>query len=258
MKRLALVFVLLLVLVLAVVLTTRFIVGSGSSTTVFKYGDFSKYTAGSGSVAASKVRSIELDWVSGSIQIIEDNVPDVRFEEICSSKLDSSNCMYWYLDGSTLRIKWCRSGISGTTLKSSKDLVIVVPKGTALDNLEANCTSAAIDVQTNASDLKINSVSGSIVVFGSYGDSVRVNNVSGSVYLDYAHCPEKVTFDTVSGNATLAIPASSGFTATLKSLSGKLFCDIPATVSSGTYIAGDGKSVIKGESVSGNVTIKAK
>ncbi|MCQ2412399.1 MAG: DUF4097 family beta strand repeat-containing protein [Sphaerochaetaceae bacterium] len=258
MKRLLLIVVLILAFVVAL---TAVIVsrnpGSNGVMSLYKYDNASKYTAGPGSVDASKVSDLHVDWVSGSVTIVEGDVSSVRFDESCKTTLDAKTCMYWYLDGSTLRIKWCRSGLSKASHQSSKDLTVVVPRGMLLNSLEVSSVSSSILSKVDALNCKVNGVSGPVSLDGSYADSVTVNNVSGSVNLCYGVCPKKVSIDVVSGSAVLAIPAQSGFTATLHSVSGKFSCDIPTSVNSGKYVAGDGKASIKMDSVSGSLKIQA-
>ncbi len=221
---------------------------------IYRYDDADRYSIGDGSVPASRVKDLEIDWLSGNVSVVYGSGSEVTIAESFSGNLSQDQLVRWYLDGSTLRIKFQKSGIVwGDT--GSKDLTVVLPRGMALDELDMDCVSADFNVEVDASEYDVESVSGDFNLSASGSRSVDVGTVSGDCNLRMQQCPSNVDMKSVSGSISLWIPSDSGFTAEISTVSGKINCSIPVTTSGKRIVAGNGSAEIEMESVSGDLNI---
>ncbi len=223
---------------------------------VYRYDDGKKYSVGDGEVPASKVSEMEIDWVSGEVSVVYGNVSSINFTESYRGSLSEDQLLHWYLDGSTLRLKYQKSGVVRGK-SEEKNLVVTVPKGTVLSDLDLDCVSSNFEVDVDALKYDVDTVSGNVNLSSSGARAIDVDSVSGNVNLHLLSCPAEIDVDTVSGSVNLWIPADSGFTAEISSVSGKLNTAIPVTTSGKKYIAGDGRAKFSLESVSGDLNINS-
>ncbi len=178
---------------------------------------------------------------------------------------------------------------------TGKNLVVEVPSGTSLDDFSLDCVSASADVSgfdsdnfdldsvsggvmisgVNCSNVNIDSVSGRLELTDFSADSlemdttsgkvsvsgvfssVDIDTVSGSIAATLSKCPDSFDADTISGSVTLTVPANSGFTADLSTVSGSKKCEIPAAINGNTYVCGSGSSDINICTTSGSISILA-
>ena len=52
---------------------------------VYRYDNGGKYSIGNGAVSASKVKNLEIDWVSGDVTVTYGNGDDISFSESFSN-----------------------------------------------------------------------------------------------------------------------------------------------------------------------------
>lgn len=123
------------------------------------------------------------------------------------------------------------------------------------ENLEINSTSGDVRYEGTVTSAEANTVSGGVELFGSCG-SADANTISGDLGLSSAVCPKKLSFNTTSGEAKLKLPADSGFTLSMSSVSGDFNCNFPTVRQDSKYVAGDGSASFEVNSVSGDVQIE--
>jgi len=228
---------------------------SVSSSVSYKYDNADKYIAGNGSVQASQVKKLDIDWVAGSVTVVPGSGSEVRFSEEYKGKLDEDLIMRWYLDGSTLRIKFRKAGTLIGDARE-KHLTVVVPSSLLLSNLDVDYVSCDVRVEANSVNYDFEGVSGSLNLKADTPRIVDVDTVSGNLNMEFARCPDKLEIDTVSGNVDVKIPKSSSFNARFDSVSGSFVSSIPVVMDGKRYVAGDGKSDLSLETVSGSVKIR--
>lgn len=225
-----------------------------------------------GEISASDVKNIEINWTSGSVTVLKDNVQNITFSE--NSGLNENEKLVWKLKGDTLVIDSSQFRvIIGIT--RSKDLVVTVPMNWDCKDLEINCVSADTTLQSfTATDVTISAVSGKCDFTGSCAvDKLTVETVDGDITysgtLNDLECegvsadfrgtftavPHSIDLSTVDGNIDLILPADAGFTAELDTISGKFTSDFDTVVSGSRYSCGNGACSIEIDGVSGNITI---
>lgn len=241
------------------------------------------------SVAAQDVRSLEISWLAGGVDVVvvDDDALDepvvTGVEQYNGSARDSQR-MTWQLRNGVLQIGYgsVRMGIFGCSTNDSKHLALTLPRSVAQSlesvNLSAasgtysfgpiSCNCLNIDLasgrvegeQVAAQSLDLDMASGNIDLEGSFSQSVNLKLASGNVDLVCPNaCPARMSFDVASGQVTLTIPEDSGFTASIDKLSGAFNCDIPGSWNLPNYnllVCGDGARNMDVSMASGNVTVR--
>lgn len=258
MRKLILILVCVFTLLFCLACTALIIGTRGSfSVSGIKYDNASRYTPGNGEVDANKVEAISINWISGNVRIVEGNGRSVSFSEQSEKALNKDTCMYWLLDGKTLRIQFCKSGFNGKN-RSDKELTVVVPKGMALSLLDVDFVSSTVDSEINAQKYDFDGVSGTINLSCTIESKVDIETVSSRINLDFAKCPATMDIEGVSEKISLRIPSDSGFTLSMETVSGGVDCSIPTVTKDKKMVAGDGKSILKIKSVSGSISVTGK
>lgn len=253
-------------------------VGLGVGTFVFDFG-FDSYNAiegSEGSVPASQIRKLNIEWVDGSINIQTADTDTISFRE--SGYANDDKLMVWKQTGDTLSIRYSKPSFQiGFMSIPSKDLDIIVPQSWLCDELdidtvsghvtvngmEANdidfdCTSARCDfIDCTAQDVSLTTVSGDLYYSGSL-DALTSDGVSAKCTVELLSPAKEIELDCVSGDLTLALTADTGFTASIDSLSGNISTEFDTTVRGDRYIYGDGSCNIEADTVSGDIIIKKR
>lgn len=265
----------LLILILASILIGVLLghkyITSGEFTAFF--GEVEGTVASEGSVSAEEVKSIDINWVSGSVTIVKADVTDISFQE--DAGLKEKDMMVWSQNGDKLVIHSSRTKVQIGTSKS-KDLIVTIPMDYRFDDLTIGTVSANIKADSLiANDVTIQGVSGKCTFTGenAFG-SMNVETVSGDVTFNgtlrdlvcegvsanfrghFTATPDSIDVDGVSGNIDITLPADAGFTVELDTLNGGFNSDFSTTSSGDRYICGDGHCSIEVDGVSGDINIR--
>ena len=147
------------------------------------------------------------------------------------------------------------TGVYGTKTEMSTVSGKVTCIDVTTDDLELDTTSGDVVTQnTNAETVEVDNVSGSIRLSGTF-DRINVSTVSGDASLDCAFVPSKIEVGGVSGNISISLPETAGFTANLDTVSGSINCEFPGTLGEDRITVGDGSLNIRCNTVSGNLMI---
>ena len=221
----------------------------------------------------SEITKIEINWLSGSIQIRSDpdalgievqetNLSDSRYPLVCSKE----NC--------TLKIDFCEDSLlSRTNLK--KDLILLLPPDFSLDSLEVDAASATLEVKDlTIRDVEVDSASGECHFDGCTVEQLDVDTASGdirfqgsldvldcegasaSIYAVLDNVPSRISVDTMSGDLDLTLPENAGYTLKLDAMGSAFRSDFDTTLKNGQHISGDGSCRIDVNAMSGDVTIR--
>ena len=261
----------------------------------YQYDDADMYTKG-GATISDTVENLEIDWIAGnvSIETHEDNT--VLFSEEANKDLNDTNTMYYYLEDTTLHIKFCRSG--DYTLKNvEKDLTLYIPQELNLneveiesvsanlkfteistinlevdsvsgniniknceisDEIEVDSVSGAIDIILDAKikDIDIDSVSGAITITASTIETADVSATSGKVIISSDVELTDLKLDTISGNIKLILNEVSNFTLDFDSVSGSFSSQLAMITDNDEQITGSGSGDYDINTISGSLTIE--
>lgn len=229
--------------------------------------------ASKGTINAEDVKNMEIHWTSGSVIIQHANVPNIIFSE--TDGLKKSDQMVWKLKGSTLVINCSRYQINIGKSKE-KDLVITLPLNCSLKEVEISTVSANITAdslgagkvsiegvsgkcdftgKTVLGQLKVETVDGD-VTFNGYLWALDYEGVEADFRGNFVSAPDSIDMSTVDGSIDITLPADTGFTAELETVSGNFSSDFDFTSSGKRYTCGDGKCAIEIEGVSGSINLR--
>lgn len=259
-----------------------------------RYANADKYTAGNFTYDETKVKKVEIEWLAGSVTL-SNGRGTLSVSESGEQDLSEEEQMHWWLDGTTLRIKYCKSGKELSLSKmEKKDLTVELPVFVDLEldiasgkvasegrldvgKFELDTASGGAEIgELYAEEVDIDSASGGIsldhVEVGgafrvdsasgglSVGDikaySIRINSASGGISLGLWRTVGTVELDVVSGSVHLKLlDPEEGATVQFEAVSGSLKTALPYEKNGKTYTIGKGLIPIDINVASGSVTI---
>lgn len=241
-----------------------------------KYGNSDRYSVGNFEYDTEKINSVEINWISGEINVIRKDGEKLFVEEN-SDNLDNDERVHCYIDNGTLIIHFCKSGYKYNHIDDNyKHLTVYIP-----DNVDLSIDGISADISVsdaNLDDLDIDTVSGNVDIGNIKVREISVDSVSGDISIESVNA---VTFDSesISGSMKFGdvvssdtdIDTTSGDvrfdslktdTFTADTVSGDIevenivASDISVDSVSGKVRLGiSEKAVIKIETVSGSVTL---
>lgn len=240
------------------------------------YADADSYKIGGGSVT-EPINAVEVDWVSGKIEI---SVYDGETTEISENEISDEDYKLRYrVENGRLTVHSEKSGFSfGIIGRPKKELTIKIPRAYAENLKEIKISSTSADTNLNGltvsesaeidtvsgrvtaenlntASLECDTVSGDIKASGAI-ESFDLDSTSGSAQISTSVPLKKFETDTVSGDVTVTLPENSGFTLEFDTVSGDLNCELPMTNKNGKHICNDGSAEFEADSTSGDFTIK--
>ncbi len=264
------------------------------------------------SVAADRIKKIDILWISGSVSIQPYDGDAITFSESSARSIDDNNCLIYKAEGDKLEIRFCHSrrfaeidfksfDINDLTVGlPSKELIINVPEAlcqsgelelfaasvssaasitgvtadevkldsvsgdivlenvTARDEIQAVSVSADISVVScSADELKADSVSGSISAAGCFNE-VDADSTSGEVSISTENEPKSIDIDSVSGDVKLSVTKEAGFKVDVDTVSGQVITSPGMAQQGSVYTCGDGPAEYEVQTVSGSISIEIK
>ena len=175
--------------------------------------------SGEESFSAKDVRSLKLDWLSGSATVVRYEGKEVLVSEKASVKLSEDECLRWKLSGGELSILPCANGVRNLP---TKELTVLVPWSLTLEDLNVDVASASafVDGIDTKDKLAIDAASGSLSVESCRCGELKLNSASGSQTVRLTEVRGDVDAEMASGSFTAASLSCGKFT--IESGSGSL------------------------------------
>lgn len=182
MKKIALFVALSILAVIG--LTSCVKVGSDNVKFTNKYDHAALYNPGNVPVSDA-VKTLEIDWISGSVSIESYDGTELLFNELSDSSLSEATTMhYWIENGRCLHIRFAKSG--ATFKKLDKFLMVKVPAAWKLEKMEIDNVSADVDVVgVSCDEIELDNVSANVEIRNAAVDKLAVNIVSGSLLASF-------------------------------------------------------------------------
>lgn len=249
----------------------------GSSCAGWGIGLGGKTNMGSANVPAQDVRSIDIDWAAGSVDVRPYDGEDIELVETADRGLTKGQAMRWSVKGGTLKVDY--GGWVSCLSFSSKHLTVNVPRSLAAqlesvdidgasgdyrvadlgcETFDFDLASGELEAQGLAcGDLKVDVASGKAFVDAQVVDQVRLHAASGRAELALRETPPRsIDADLASGNVTVTLPEGSGFTARVEKASGQFSTEFETTMrGDSTYACGGGGTDIKVGMASGSFAL---
>ncbi len=265
------------------------LVGCGTRMSVYPNSD--KYLKGNQEYEQN-IDTLDIDWISGSVTIVEDaTIEGVKIEEE-TNLTDEKELVHTYLSEGKLSVKYFASGHSCSRLFNvKKDLTITYKPGLKEINIDLtsgsvkaetmtsqlvdiDITSGSINVGTiTSNNVKLDATSGNMTVDTIVSGKVKTELTSGSITINHMTAQEfngKATsgtynigfdaieyanFDLTSGNINMTIP-EAGARVKVAKTSGSVTTQRECKIENNVYTFGDGIADIKINMTSGKVVIK--
>lgn len=161
------------------------------------------------SFSSSDIKSVEINWVGGSVNVEETSEDTIRVQETYSEKTgkNEDNLMRYRVRNHQLTIQFCKSKwFINQSVRNDKTLTLYLPTQ-LYEKVEIATINANIDVQGKESNvyypLKIDSVSGNICITQAHLSRLDIENVSGRIDVSKLFCKNDIDIDTVSGSVSL-------------------------------------------------------
>lgn len=170
----------------------------------YRYDNENEYSVGNTDSISAPIKNIEIDWVSGDVNIIPYSGETVKLEETSADDIEEEYELRWRVKEDTLYIKPCKSTGTWNLVKKipTKTLYVYLPEALTvnMNQIEIDTTSAGISVTgITASEIDVTTASGDIWLEKCMVTNLDVENVSG-----YTNCTEvnveKIDAEIVSGN----------------------------------------------------------
>ena len=239
-----------LVAVLALLAAAAWLLYGRTVSGGLEYADSDKYTVG-GATVSDKVENLYVDWTAGKVNIEDHSGDGVIISEKANRTLNDDDSLRWWLDGTTLRLRYAKPGFR-ISYNLSKELTVSLPAGTVLKIADLSSTSADLEIPSLAADeIRLASTSGSISAVtvtgkltasstsgniairqGTTIGTVDLNSTSGSISCMLGANAETVTASSTSGSISLAA-AGSIETVKLGSTSGSIAPDLASVGKAG-------------------------
>jgi DUF4097 and DUF4098 domain-containing protein YvlB len=174
---------------------------------------------GNFSYSAHTITNVDIEWVSGKVEIVQSDKDILTVSEGASYAVDAQK-MHYYIDSNTLYIKYCQSGLKLDFDQADKDLRVEIAAGIDLEIESVNAKVAIGEVTLD--ELSAETVSGSITAEKVTAKEVSMEAVGGSLSLGLTTACREVDLETVGGNVTLALWNGLGAKIEFSTLSGKL------------------------------------
>lgn len=181
-----------------------------------RYENAELYTAGDFTYSAADVKEVEIDWINGSIEIVQTDSAELSVTE--TSIKDIHKTFHHYLDGATLKIKFCEAGAKTKVDNQFKRLRVEIP---ASVHLEIDSVSAPITIgEATLSSLSVETVSGKLTAENIHAPKVDIESTRADISLGLS-AQTIAEIETTSGDITLSLLKNMGATIVYETLSGK-------------------------------------
>ena len=181
------------------------------------YPNADKYSIGSFAYDAAKVNTVEINWSAGRVELKESEKAELSVIETTEG-LTQDQSMRWWMDGSTLRIQYWKSGYVGSLTNKEKRLTVEIPKDISLNVKVTSGEIIAGDHQLK--DLFFTATSGEIKAGAVNAGEITVTATSGGIEAGPLRADKQIRLECTSGN--IRIDNAMADTVTLKSTSGAI------------------------------------
>lgn len=198
-------------------------------------------TVGTFEYSANGIESVVIDWVSGSVTLVESDGEILKAEETDTALLDAQK-MRCSIKNKTLYVEFCRSGYVGNFPVGTKLLTVEIPTGVSvniktssapvavkaenMNRVELRSTSGGIKSgNINAESFFANSTSGSVNLGSIISNSdIEVSSTSGSIKAEKFFAPDKIFAESTSGKIYIT-KIEESFYANIENTSGGVEID---------------------------------
>ena len=172
-----------------------------------EYANANKYTVGNTTVTGA-VEILDVDWTAGKVNIEYHDGEGVTVSETANRTLNEDDKLRWWLDGTTLHIRYAKSGFR-ISFNLEKELTVSLPAGTVLKKADISATSADLNIPGLAADeIRLGSTSGDISAV-TVTDKLTASSTSGSITVRQGDTIGAVDLGSTSGSISCTLGANA-------------------------------------------------
>lgn len=175
------------------------------------YENEQSYKSGNFEYTANEIDNIELNWHSGKINILRSDKENLSVSEN-NDKLEESQQLHYFIDGSTIKINYCKSRYVGKIDEKQKNILVEIPEKINLDINTLNSDVSADDLSLSNLDIKI--ANGSLNVNTLESDKMDFNISNGSLNINTLRSDE-IAFNISNGSLNVNTLESDKMNATV-------------------------------------------
>ena len=188
-----------LILCLAGLAIAAWLLFGGAGGSGLSYANADKYTAGDTEIA-SPIEELEVEWTEGFVHLEYYSGDRIRVSETSPRELSDDDKLRWWLDGTTLRIRYAKSGIRLFSANLEKTLTVSLPEGTVLKNAGIHATSADLNIrELSAEEIALDTSSGDISAAVT-AKKLKASSTAGDMKISQEEDLDTATLDSTSGN----------------------------------------------------------
>lgn len=168
------------------------------------YANAERYTAGETTVTGA-VDNLDVNWKSGNIAVEYHSGSGIIVTETGNRAITGDDQLRWWLDGTTLRIQYAKSGRFRLFDTLEKSLTVSLPEGTELKTAKIHTTSGSINVpKLTADETEVTVTSGNV---NAAADTrkIKVSATSGDLNIRLPGKTDDVKIEVTSGRISAEI-----------------------------------------------------
>ncbi len=163
------------------------------------YQNSGSYLTGSFTYTAEEIKSVEIHWRSGEVNLTESDSEELSVTE-SDAELPEESAMHYLIDNGVLKIYFCASGAAIRVYPESKHLSVEIPKNI---DVQVKTTSAPVKAgDLEQKNVEIDTESGNAELGGVKAESVDIGTTSGTIIADEIHA-DSLECGTVSGAVSI-------------------------------------------------------
>lgn len=234
-----------IVFLMAVMASVLLAACGGNTRIEIKYEHPERYSVGDATLR-QPVSGISVDWLFGDMEFVYTDDTAVRIHEEMQEGFlplsDSLRMRYRVDEEGELEIQYCGRGKYryGDLKNIRKHLVVEVPRGTVLD------------------DIDIDGVEAGVIIENVLSRELKVDGVKVSVNANYRDAlPDGIDIDGVQSLLALhVVPETAGLTIGMSGIKPWLSCDLPSRKEGGKTVVGDGRCKVEADGVDVHLSIR--
>ncbi|MBE6633688.1 MAG: hypothetical protein E7620_05010 [Ruminococcaceae bacterium] len=228
----------------------------------YRYENGKDYQAGGATVYSEEIKSLEVDWIKGSVSVFV--VEDDRYLSLSEESEDAiteKGRARWYLgENGKLTVKFRESAFFFATGIKQKQLVIRIPAAMAsqLEQVTVNGKSCLISLRGLESEsVTVSTERGSVTVSDCLCGALTVSTGRGDISASGSFT-QAVTLTSERGSAELAVPEDASMSILFRSRKGSMISELPLREENGRQICGEGACAVTVDLKNGDMKLIKK
>ena len=147
------------------------------------YDNANLYKSG-GATISDKVENLEIEWVNGNVNIEYYFGDNIIFSETSTNEIDSNTTVRYYLEETTLHLKFAKNGRHPLGIGACvKDLTVKIPHSLCLNEIEAEITTGNFNFQNESgvNEFDIDIITGDININSTNINALKADVVTGEI-----------------------------------------------------------------------------